>query len=213
MQIFITATGTNIGKTIVSTWLIHQLNTVHNKNYFYWKPIQSGVSEDDDTHFVSKFTNNIYRPTYSFNQPLSPHLAADLSNEKIFIKKILKNKPDNPNLIIEGAGGILVPINKSQMIIDLIIQLKVPVLIVCNSELGTINHTCLTIEALRSRNIKILGVIMNGKKNLENKLAIENYGKIQVVQEIEYFQKIETLSLSETELQEQSISTLLLKNF
>lgn len=188
MQIFITGTGTSIGKTMISSWLIYQLNIIKDKNYFYWKPIQSGVDTDDDTKFVSQFTNNIYQPLYSFSQPLAPHLAAKLNHTEIIMEQLLHQKPDNPNLIIEGAGGILVPINESEMIVDLIIKLRIPVIIVSDSELGTINHTCLTLEALRIRNIKIFGVIMNGKKNYENKLAIEKFGKTKVLQEIELFE-------------------------
>lgn len=187
MQIFVTGTGTNVGKTIFCSWLLYHLNDIHNKNYYYWKPIQTGIEKENDTKFLSKFCHNIYQPLYSFQQSLSPHLAARLNNETILLDKLLKSCPKNSDLIIEGAGGVFVPLNSDCMMIDFIQQLKISVLIVASSELGTINHTCLTIEALNKRNIKILGVIINGIKNNENKLAIETYGEIEVLQEIGSF--------------------------
>jgi dethiobiotin synthetase len=187
MQIFVTGTGTGIGKTIFCSWLLYYLYNIYNKDYYYWKPIQSGIEYENDSNFVSEFCQNVYQPLYSFPQSLSPHLAAQLSNQTISLDILLNNRPKNSDLIIEGAGGIFVPLNKNSMMIDFIQKLEIPVLIVASSELGTINHTCLTIEALNNRGIKTLGVIMNGQKNNENKLAIERYGKTVVLQEIDYF--------------------------
>ena len=187
MQVFITGTGTNIGKTTFSAWLIHHLNNLYHKNYFYWKPVESGTDEGSDTKFISNFATNIYQPIYSFPQPLSPHLAGKLNNNEIDFDKLIDKKPNEKNLIIEGAGGVFVPINDDKMMVDLIKRLNIPVIIVASAELGTINHTCLTIFALRAMEIEILGVVMNGKKNSENKNAIEKYGNVSVLQEIEDF--------------------------
>jgi dethiobiotin synthetase len=184
MKIFITGTGTNVGKTVVSGWLL-----THLKHYHYWKPIQSGTIEGSDVDFIRTVASNIFEPTYSFLEPLSPHLAAKINNTKIDINHIIRSIPNEENLIIEGAGGVFVPLNDEFMMIDLIEIMNIPIIIVSNSGLGTINHTCLTIEALKNRNIEILGVIMNGIKNEENKKAIKHYGKVKILDEIEIFDK------------------------
>ena len=184
MKIFITGTGTNVGKTVISGWLL-----THLKHYHYWKPIQSGTIKGSDIDFIKTVISNIFEPTYSFPESLSPHLAAKINNIKIDINHIIRSIPNKKNLIIEGAGGVFVPLNDDFMMIDLIKILNIPVIIVANSGLGTINHTCLTVEALKNRNIEILGIIMNGIKNEDNKKAIEYYGKVQVLDEIEIFDK------------------------
>ena len=182
MKVFITGTGTNIGKTVVSAWLLS-----HLAEYSYWKPVQSGSEKDSDVQFVSQFSKNIFQPIYNFNTPLSPHIASEMEGINIDINHIINNLPKNNNLIIEGAGGVLVPLNNNETIIDLIKLLNIPVIIIASSSLGTINHTCLTIEALKNRAIPILGVIMNGEKNLKNKQSIEHFGKTKVLDEIESF--------------------------
>jgi len=191
MRIFITGTDTNIGKTIISSWICW-----HNKMN-YWKPIQSGDDNGlSDTDFMKKICENkirVYDPLYSFLQPLSPHLAAKINNQNIDLSKILFSLPKDNRMLIEGAGGVFVPLNDKFMMIDLIEILDAPVIIVAKSGLGTINHTCLTISALRDRNIKILGVIMNGEKNQENKRAIEFYGKTKVLFEFPVLKNLEDL--------------------
>lgn len=182
MRVFITGTGTNIGKTIISGWLLS-----HLKHYHYWKPIQSGTSENSDIDFIRSITNRIFQPIYSFPEPLSPHLAAKINHTQIDLSKIQNQTPNEENLIIEGAGGVLVPLNDEFMMIDLIKLLNIPTIIITQSSLGTINHTCLTIEALKNRGIKILGVIMNGEKNEENRKAIEKFGNVKVLDETKTF--------------------------
>lgn len=174
MHIFVTGTDTNVGKTLVSSWLC--LHT----NYDYFKPIQTGNQEGTDSKFITQYTSAFVHPeTYSYKAPLSPHVSAELEGETIDIARI--QKPANPNVIIEGAGGVLVPINKSVLMIDLIAQMNIPTLIVSRSTLGTINHTLLTIEALKNRNIPILGIVMNGINHPESVEAIAFYGKIPIL--------------------------------
>ncbi len=189
MQIFITGTDTNVGKTIVSSWLC--LHT----NYSYFKPIQTGGNTD--SNMVAQLTSShIYPESFSYQTPLSPHLAAKLENNEININKI--NIPNNNNLIIEGAGGILVPINKHLLMIDLIKHINVPVILVARSTLGTLNHTLLSLEALRARNINVLGVILNTTLNQDfqnNLIAIEWYGKTTVLANIPKLNSINTSSL------------------
>jgi dethiobiotin synthetase len=188
MKIFITGTDTNVGKTIVSSWLSYHYN------FHYWKPIQSGDDNGiSDTEFMRKICNlneniKIFDPIYSFPDHLSPHIAAKINNESIDLSKIINSSPNEKKLLIEGAGGVFVPINEKFLMIDLMEVLEAPVIIVARSGLGTINHTILTLEALRERRIKVLGVILNGEKNIENKKAIEFYGKIKVIFE---FPKLE----------------------
>ena len=179
MQIFITATDTNIGKTLVSTWLCLHFNMS------YWKPIQSGINDITDTEFVKSFGVKTFQELYRLTQPLSPHLAAHIDNKKIDLNKI--NIIQENNLIVEGAGGVLVPLNEQHTILDLIKRLNIPVIVIARSSLGTINHTCLTLEALRSKGVNVLGVITNGEENIENRLAIEYYGKVNVLQHIPFF--------------------------
>ncbi|MBY0281313.1 MAG: dethiobiotin synthase [Alphaproteobacteria bacterium] len=179
MRIFVTGTDTDVGKTVVSAWLCYHLKAS------YWKPVQSGTSEGTDSKTVWDLSKTeIFPETYSLKAPLSPHLAASLEEVQIDLEKINLPKTDKP-LIIEGAGGVMAPLNNKHTILDLIEHLKVPTIVVARSTLGTINHTCLTLQALRSRSLLILGVIMNGPQNSDNKEAIEHFGKTKVLAEIE----------------------------
>lgn len=183
MKIFVTGTDTDVGKTIISSWLC--LHT----GYAYFKPIQTGATLGTDSCAVSKLTGtNVYKEDFIFKEPLSPHLAASIENRKIDIEKI--HLPKVKNLIIEGAGGVLVPINENIFMVDLIKKCATPVILVARSTLGTINHTLLSLEALRARNISILGIILNGPYNQDNLQAIELYGKVQVLASIPKIQHI-----------------------
>jgi dethiobiotin synthetase/malonyl-CoA O-methyltransferase len=199
MRLFVTGTDTNVGKTVVSAWLSYHLKTD------YWKPIQTGCEEDLDSQTIAKLANlqksQIHPEAYRLKAPLSPHAAASLENISISLNRISLPQTKKP-LIIEGAGGILVPLNESDLIIDLIHQLQTPVIIVARSRLGTINHTCLTLEALRNRNITVLGVILNGPLNPSNKTAIEKYGKIKVLAELETFNPLTVEALASKPLPE-----------
>ena len=198
--IFVTGTDTGIGKTIVSASLVCALR--EKENVCYWKPVQTGIEEDNDTETVGNLANclpeEIFDKGFRLEKPLSPHLSARLSNVEITIEKILRFKTDFVSerfWIVEGAGGVLVPLNERELMIDLIKALDLPVLIVARAALGTINHTLLTIEALRSRNLKIFGVIMNGAPNEENRKAIEHFGKTRVLAQMPKFEKLEFESL------------------
>ncbi|WP_339045229.1 dethiobiotin synthase [Candidatus Mesenet endosymbiont of Agriotes lineatus] len=199
MQIFITGTDTNVGKTLISSWIC--LHT----GYSYFKPIQTGVDKDSDV--VSKLANtNIYEESYIYKSPLSPHLAASLENGSIDISRI--NLPKERNLIVEGAGGILVPIDQTTFMVDLIKKLNIPVILVARSTLGTINHTLLSLEALRTRSISILGVILNGPHNQDNLNAVEFYGKVQVLASVPKLQEVSKKSLMQLPLPDCLKSTI-----
>ena len=185
MNIFVTGTDTNIGKTIVSTILAIKFN------YRYWKPIQCGLDELSDSDWVKQFigAEKIQREVYRLKNPLSPHLAARKENQVISMQELIKNYPKD-RTIIEGAGGLLVPLNSKEFLIDLIPIDKCKVVLVARSSLGTINHTLLSIEALRKWNLNLWGVVMVGEENEENKKAIEEYGQTTVLAEIPFVQEL-----------------------
>jgi dethiobiotin synthetase len=190
MKIFIAGTDTDIGKTLVSTWLC--LHT----GFDYFKPIQTGSRHGTDSQSVKEMTNSkVHKESYLYKEPLSPHLAAKLENSEIDLSAI--KLPNTEKLIVEGAGGLLVPINKHSLMIDLIKQLAIPVILVASSRLGTINHTLLSLEAMRSRGVKTLGVIVNGEKNQDNCDAIEFYGKVSVLAQLPFISKISKQALQQ----------------
>jgi len=174
----IAGTDTNVGKTVLSSLLM-----AVNDDLCYWKPIQSGMSEETDSQTVQRLSacdaKRILPEAYKLQQPLSPHLSARLDGVHIDPDKfqILKND----NLIIETAGGVLVPINEDTLQIDLITMWSLPVIIAARSSLGTINHSLLTIEALKKRSVAIAGVVLIGEINPENEKAIEDYGKVSIL--------------------------------
>lgn len=189
--IFITGTDTNIGKTTVSAALFHRYR--QTVKLCYWKPVQTGFPEDDDTATVRALghcsDDEICDDGVRLPQPLSPHLSAQYSGDEIDIPQLVRaRKQDNCGAwIVEGAGGVLVPLNEHQFMIDLIATLALPALIVARSQLGTINHTLLTLGALRSHGIPVIGVVLCGEQNADNLRSIEAYGKVPVVGELPLF--------------------------
>ena len=161
MKLFITGIGTDVGKTITSAIVTQALEAD------YWKPVQAGDLDNSDSHKIQRYISNhktvIHENSYKLNTPASPHFAAKLDGIAIDIKQI--SEPETKNhLVIEGAGGILVPLNDTDCIIDLI-QKDYKVIVVSRHYLGSINHTLLTYEALKSRNISIAGIIFSGDEN------------------------------------------------
>lgn len=174
MSYFITGTDTNIGKTLVSSWLC-----LHTK-YNYFKPIQSGTIESVDRLEVQRLSGTFcYSECYSLKEPLSPHMAARHEGIRIDLSTI--NLPQTSNLIVEGAGGVFVPLNDQYVMLDLMVKFNLPVIIVARTTLGTINHTLLTIQAIRQRGLTIAGVILSGEPNADNATAIEHYGNVSVL--------------------------------
>ncbi|MBK0383501.1 dethiobiotin synthase [Pedobacter sp. SD-b] len=191
---FITGIGTEIGKTMVSACLVEKLKAD------YWKPIQSGDLDNSDTDKVRNLISNdrsfFHQETYRLTQPFSPHHSANLDHVKIDLNNFKIPETDN-NLIIEGAGGLMVPLNDKDLIIDLIKKLDVEVILVSKNYLGSINHTLLSIEALKSRNIKIKGVVFNGDKNPSTENIIIKTTGIEVVANIPQLEKINKLGIKE----------------
>jgi len=184
---FVTGTDTDVGKTIVSALLTQQLDG------FYWKPVQSGIIDIEDKETVQKIGDiapeRILPCAYELREPLSPHEAARRDGVEIDLAKIIKPQVNAP-LVIEGAGGVFVPLNDQDLMIDLIKKMDCEVIVVARSGLGTINHTMLTLHALQDYKIPVKGVVLNGPLNPDNKNAIEQFGKVRILGEIPYIEEL-----------------------
>jgi len=182
MKLFITGISTDVGKTIASAIIVEALQAD------YWKPIQAGDLDNSDSHKIKSYISNnktiIHENSYKLNTPASPHFAAEIDGISIDLKKIIEPKTTN-QLVIEGAGGLLVPLNETDCIIDLI-QKDYKVIIVSRHYLGSINHTLLTIEALKNRKINIAGIIFNGNENKSTEAIILNKSGIKCIGRIEH---------------------------
>lgn len=193
-RFFVTGTDTGIGKTVVSALLCAALDA------YYWKPIQTGTREGTDRRTVERLAERprakLLPEVYRFAPPVSPHLAAEKAGVQIELQEI--RMPEigvRENLVVEGAGGALVPINETQLMTDLMKHLGLPVILVARTALGTINHTLLSLAAVRSARLNVRGVVMVGKPNADNRKAIEHYGKIRVVGAVPPLKKLDRRSL------------------
>ena len=168
MKLFITGISTDVGKTIASAIIVEALQAD------YWKPIQAGDLEHSDTHKVQSLVSNtqshFHSNSYALQTPASPHLAAAMDGITITMNQIQEPKTTN-HLVVEGAGGILVPLNETQSVVDLI-QPDYKVIVVSRHYLGSINHTLLTIEALQNRKIQVAGIIFSGDENTSSESII-----------------------------------------
>ena len=177
MRCFITGSDTHVGKTLACAWAM--LHTPAR----YWKPVQAGCEQtDEDTiRALTGAGDDRFAPTtYALPEPLSPHEAARRAGVKIDMNAFaLPGGTDS--LIVEGAGGLLVPLNEKALVIDLIEKLGLPAILVCRTTLGTINHSLLSLEALRARNIPVAGVILSGPDVPHNRAAIESYGNTKII--------------------------------
>lgn len=175
MRIFVSGTDTDAGKTVVCAWL-----ALHWK-YAYWKPVQCGTADGTDRERVRALGVETVFPEYALlPEPRSPHAAAALAGTRLRVADI--HPPANaPDILIEGAGGLLVPLNDDHTMLDLIVHLASPVILVARAGLGTINHTLLSIAALRARRIPLLGIILTGAGLPENPPAIEHFGKTKII--------------------------------
>lgn len=188
MKLFITGISTDVGKTVASAIITESLKAD------YWKPIQAGDLETSDTHKIKAYISNdktkFHENSYALNTPASPHLAAEIDGITIDLNKILEPKTEN-HLVIEGAGGLFVPLNNQDTIADLI-QPDYKVIVVSRHYLGSINHTLLTVEALQNRNIKVAGIIFNGERNEATEAIILSKTGVNCIGRIEkepYFDK------------------------
>ena len=184
--LFVTGTDTGVGKTILAAGILARYRSEFLLRY--WKPIQTGIEEDDDTATVRQLVRcseeEIFDQGIRLRRPVSPHLAAEFSGMTINLDALTALpgiKSNERCLIVEGAGGVLVPVTKSSTMVDLMVRLGFPVLIASRTSLGTINHTLLTIEALRARDLQIAGVALIGNPEPGARRSIEQYGQVSVI--------------------------------
>lgn len=181
MKLFITGISTDVGKTIASAIITEALEAD------YWKPVQAGDLHNSDSHKVKAFVSNpkskFFDNSYALQTPASPHLAAAIDGVTIDLKHITEPETSN-HLVIEGAGGIFVPLNDQETIVDLI-RPDYKVIVVSRHYLGSINHTLLTIEALQHRKINIAGILFNGDENTSSEEIILNKTGVKFLGRIE----------------------------
>ena len=191
-QFVICGTDTDIGKTLISSFFVRGLNS------FYWKPIQRGIESETDSQAIERLAKvektKIINEAYIFREPVSPHWAAEIDQKVINLQ--LLNLPNvDGALIVETAGGLMVPITRNYLQIDQIKKWNIPVILVCKSGLGTLNHTLLSIEALKKRNIKILGLVINGEKHLDNPKTLTEFSDLPIIAEFPFIQKVDSNNL------------------
>lgn len=191
--IFVTGIGTGVGKTVTSAILVESLKAD------YWKPVQSGDLDHTDTDRVRNLVANqrsVFHPeSYRLTQPFSPHKSAAIDNILIDLDKI--KLPDTTNrLVIEGAGGLMVPLNEHDLMIDLIQKFDAEVVLVSQNYLGSINHTLMSAEILKSRNIKLSMVIFCGEENLSSENIISSHIRV-TTKSLPLFQELSKDKISE----------------
>jgi dethiobiotin synthetase len=181
MKLFITGISTDVGKTIASSIIVESLQAD------YWKPIQAGDLDNSDSYKIQKYISNdktvIHENSFKLNTPASPHLAAEIDGITIDLNQIKEPKTKN-HLVIEGAGGVFVPLNNTDCIIDLI-QNDYKVIVVSRHYLGSINHTLLTIEAIKNRGFEVAGIIFSGNQNESTESIILNKTGVKCIGRIE----------------------------
>ncbi len=187
MRYFVTAIGTDSGKTVVSAILVKALQAD------YWKPIQAGFPTD--TEIVKALTGSsssrFHPEVYLLPTPESPHAAARRQGKKIMIKEIRVPETQG-DLIIEGAGGLMVPLNDHELVVDMINNLEAEVILVANLYLGSINHTLLSVDCMNNRGLKIKGLVFNGPENRESEEVILRYSGYPLILKIRQEDRIDS---------------------
>lgn len=192
-RIWVAGTDTNVGKTVVSAALVNQLHAN------YWKPVQSGYLESDDSETVSQLTgmpiDRILKPALRLREPLSPNQAAEKEGMSIAMRDI--KLPDyNGNLVMESAGGLLVPLNNHRTMLDLMRYYTSPVVLVARTTLGTLNHTFLSLHLLRENRLPVLGVVLVGDPHPLNTRDIQEIGKVRILAEIPWMNPIDVTRIT-----------------
>jgi len=181
-HVFITGIGTEVGKTVASAIVTEALQAD------YFKPIQAGDLENSDTHKVERLVSNsvtkFHLNAFALKTPMSPHAAAEIDQVQIKAEEVKRPTTTNDYLVIEGAGGLLVPINSTQTIADLI-QQEDKIIVVSRHYLGSINHTLLTIEALKSRGLTCAGIIFSGEEHPTTESIIEEMAQVPILGRID----------------------------
>ena len=196
-KFIISGTDTDIGKTVVAAMLTLALGGT------YWKPIQSGIEGGVDTKAVQKMTGlpaeRFLPESYVLSEPLSPHRSAEIDDVTIDVDSLLLPQIEEP-IIIEGAGGLMVPLTRENLLINLFKRwneaMRVPVILVARTGLGTINHTLLSLEALWSRQIPIQGIIFVGDENEDNVKTIAEFSDVKILGRLPFLDSLNEDSLS-----------------
>lgn len=179
-QIFVTGISTEVGKTIASAIIVEALEAD------YWKPIQAGELEYSDSHKIAELISNsktvIHKNSYALKTPMSPHAAAEIDGIQLNLEKIIEPQTNN-HLVIEGAGGLLVPLNDNNTILD-IIKPNYKVVVVCRHYLGSINHTLLTVNLLLSKGFDV-SIIFSGNEHTTTESIISKTTKVPIIGRIE----------------------------
>ncbi|WP_027155470.1 dethiobiotin synthase [Mesorhizobium sp. WSM2561] len=193
VQIVVTGTDTGVGKTVFAAGLTGLLDGI------YWKPVQSGTCEETDSEVVSLLADlpavRVLPEAWRLRQPLSPHLAAKLDGVEIDAQALSLPATDRP-LVVEGAGGLMVPLNRRALYIDVFARWNAPVVLCARTTLGTINHTLLSVEALRSRSIPLLGIAFVGDRMVDTQKTIAELGKVRVLGRLPLLESLTPSTLS-----------------
>lgn len=188
----VTGTDTDIGKTVFAAGLAGALGA------HYWKPVQAGVDPEGDKERVAALSglppSHILPEAYRLTTPASPHLAARIDGIEITAERLALPKVDG-TLVVEGAGGLMVPVSESLLMIDLFALWGLPVILCARTGLGTINHSLLSIEALRTRAIPIAGIAFIGDAHAENERIIPSLGKVRSLGRLPYIDPLDAGTL------------------
>lgn len=194
-RFIVTGTDTNIGKTVFSAALSGALQA------HYWKPIQSGLEGETDSETVTRLSglprHKILPEVYKLNAPLSPHRAAELDDIEISRKRLLQLPAVDDGLVIEGAGGLMVPLTRDWLTIDLFADWQLPVVLCARTALGTINHSLLSIEALRLRDIYIVGIAFIGEANEDSERTICTMGGVRRLGRLPHLSPLDAETLAD----------------
>ena len=187
MKLFVTGIGTEVGKTVIAAILTEKLKAD------YWKPVQAGDLDDSDTMKVRALVSNsvsvFHEEGFRLNHPMSPHAAAERDGVEIGLEDFKMPQTKN-HLVIEGAGGLMVPLNDQDCVIDLIEGSGAEVVLVSRNHLGSINHTLLSIEALKSRGIPVRGLIFNDEENTETERVILKMTGLKCLGRVEFLKEL-----------------------
>ena len=182
LRLVVCGTDTDVGKTVVSALLVQGLNAT------YWKPVQSGLEGGGDRQRVVDLidlpAHRWIPEAYAFKAPVSPHWAAELENTSLDPNRLMLPPRDDAPLVVETAGGLHVPLTRAWQQIDQLQRWALPVVLVACSGLGTLNHTLLSLEALRTRRIPVLGLILNGPPHPDNPRTLRALGDVRVLAEL-----------------------------
>ncbi len=197
----ITATDTDVGKTVFSAALMLGLEAEGYKPH-YWKPLQSGIADGVDTKHVQKLTNlgqdRFFPEQYIFSEPLSPHRAAEIDGVEVDMDSLrdVSNIPAcDGTLLIEGAGGLMVPITRENLQINLFKAWDIPIILCVRTGLGTINHTLLSLEAIWARNLPLKGLVFIGDENIDNIRTIAEFSKAKILGHLPLIEEVDDTML------------------